>query len=246
MSETPRSDGSDEMVETPIVASEGSRAEDVVEPEVVDAVDHIGEAEEGVVVELEPQQDPELVSLRSDLEAAQARLRAVSKAYTDLKDEMASFRTRVEAQSKFKEQRRSFDLVKAIFEPVQNLGRSVDAGASDPEGMLQGLKMVHGQFTAALEKLGFGKVSGIGARFDPNLHEALAVMPVTDASQDGLILQVYVDGYHVAGKVLQAAQVVVGKHDPPPPVAPPEPEVVDAEPEVVDAEEVTGEPVDDA
>ena len=53
---------------------------------------------------------------------------------------------------------------------------------------------------------------GEGATFDPQVHEALAVTPVTDASQDGKVLMVHTAGYTVNGKVLKAAQVVIGKH----------------------------------
>jgi molecular chaperone GrpE (heat shock protein) len=38
---------------------------------------------------------------------------------------------------------------------------------------------------------------------------------VQDATQDGKVLMVHADGYTVNGKVLQAAQVVVGKHEAP-------------------------------
>ena len=38
---------------------------------------------------------------------------------------------------------------------------------------------------------------------------------MADASQDGKVLMVHADGYTVNGKVLQAAQVVVGKYQEP-------------------------------
>ena len=75
--------------------------------------------------------------------------------------------------------------------------------------------MVLHQFEEALKKLGMEEVPGVGTPFNPNLHEALALSPVTDPEQDGKVLMVHADGYTVNGKVLQAAQVVVGKYQEP-------------------------------
>jgi molecular chaperone GrpE len=71
--------------------------------------------------------------------------------------------------------------------------------------------MVQHQFMEALKGLGLEEVPGIGATFDPKLHEALGLTPVFDAEQDGKILHVHSKGFMVNGKVVQAAQVIVGK-----------------------------------
>jgi molecular chaperone GrpE len=195
--------------------------------EVLDAE----EVEEAEVIVLDPR-EARIEELSAKLSDTQARLRAVSKAFTDQKAEMAQFRERVEGQAKARESLRGFEAVKAFFEPVQNLQRSIDVGAGDVEGLLSGIKMVHGQFLKGLTKLGLEPVPGIGARFDPNIHQALAMMPVSEPEQDGRVLMVHIDGYMVGGKAIQAGQVVVGSYTPPP-----VPEVV--EPEAV--EEATEE-----
>lgn len=167
------------------------------------------EPEEAEVIELDPH-----AALKQDLSAAQARLRTVSKAYTDLQKEMKAFRERMELQSKAAGERQAFQTVSTILEPVQNLKRSLGVDA-DVDALRNGVEMVHTQFMDALGKLGLKEVAGEGAMFDPTYHEALAVTPVEDAAQDGRILQVYRTGYVVNGKVLQAAQVVIGKHETP-------------------------------
>lgn len=166
----------------------------------------------------EPVVDPELQSARAeleaarrDLEAAQARLRMVSKAYTDLQAEMKSFRERMEARAKLDSELQSFDQVKTFFDPVMNLRRSVGAPGEDVGVLVEGLKMVLAQFMDSLRRLGLEEVPGEGAPFDPNMHEALAVTPVTDAALDGKVLMVHTGGFTVKGRVLQAAQVVIGK-----------------------------------
>jgi len=182
--------------------------EEAPKPEIIDAVE-IVEAEKS-----------EAEVLQEKLEATQARLRTVSKAYTDLQSEMTAFRDRMEAQAKVKAERQAFEAVGAFLDPVQNLKRSIAAPGADMAGLLDGLSMVEKQFLDALTKLGLEEVPGEGAVFNPKYHEALAVSPVTDPDQDGKVLVVHQGGFVVNGKVLQAAQVVIGKYEAPASEAP--------------------------
>ncbi|MCB9685695.1 MAG: nucleotide exchange factor GrpE [Alphaproteobacteria bacterium] len=191
-------------------AATSEAAAEAPQPEVV--------AEE-VVEPTAPAEDPELVAARedaakarADLEAAQGRLRAVSKAYTDLQSEMSAFKQRMEARARQDSELQAFDQVRAFFDPVMNLKRSLAATGEDVHALVDGLKIVHHQFMDALTRLGLEEVPGEGAVFDPQVHEALAVSPVADQEQDGKVLIVHTTGYTVKGKVLQAAQVVIGKY----------------------------------
>jgi len=166
-----------------------------------------------------PTENPELVSLREaastakrEFEQSQARLRAVSKAYTELQAEMKSFKERMEHRAKQDSELLAYYRVRAFFDPVMNLKRSLSTSANDLPSLLQGLQMVQTQFMDALGKLGLAEVPGVGAPFDPSVHEALAVQPVSDKEQDGRVLTVHTTGYTVNGRVLQAAQVVIGKY----------------------------------
>jgi molecular chaperone GrpE len=166
-----------------------------------------------------PAENPELVALREaaaaakrEFEQSQARLRAVSKAYTELQAEMKSFKERMEQRAKQDSELLAYDQVRAFFDPVMNLKRSLATSSNDLPSLLQGLQMVQTQFMDALGKLGLAEVQGVGSNFDPSVHEALAVQPVSDKEQDGKVLAVHTTGYTVNGRVLQAAQVVIGKY----------------------------------
>lgn len=154
-----------------------------------------------------------LAKAQDDAQQAQARLRTVSKAFTELQAEFKSFRERQESLREAQKRDQAFSLAKTFFDPVMNLKRSLQTVADAPEDepFVNGVKMVHHQFMEALHKLGFEEVPGEGAMFDPKMHEALAVTPVTEPAQDGRILAVHAVGYAVNGQVLQPAQVVVGK-----------------------------------
>ena len=64
---------------------------------------------------------------------------------------------------------------------MQNLHRAVTTHTTDVEVLLTGVRMVLDQCTAGLEKLGLRPVPGVGAAFDPTLHEAIGIAPVEDA-----------------------------------------------------------------
>lgn len=182
------------------------------EPPVVEII-----SDDGIELIHEEAQPSREDVLQKELEELQARLRAVSAAYREQQDEIAQTKSRLERQSALKEEMRRGEVLAALFDPVENLKRSLDAarkGAS-PEDTATGLEMVHKAFLSAFEKLGLEEVPGAGARFDPSLHEALTLVPVTDPALDGVVLEVFSAGYRIGGRLIKAARVVVGQHQEP-------------------------------
>jgi len=160
------------------------------------------------VVQLDP-----AAAMKSQVNDLAAKLRTVSKAYTDLQDEMDSFRQRQMQLADVKAQKRAGEVVVAFFEPVQNLKRCLETAGDDAESIKQGLEMVVGQFGTQMEQLGLREVPGIGSRFDPNVHNALALAPVKEKEKDGIVLMVHAAGYAVGTRVIQPAQVIIGKFE---------------------------------
>ncbi len=73
--------------------------------------------------------------------------------------------------------------------------------------------MVAQQFMSALNDLGLEQFSPDGQAFDPNFHEALSVVPVTDPAQDERVLEVFSAGYRVGSRLLKPARVVIAKFE---------------------------------
>jgi molecular chaperone GrpE len=155
--------------------------------------------------------EAELVQQREEAEACLARLRTVSKAYADTQTEMRAYKDRMESRAKLDSELQAHDRVKALFDPVMNLRRSIDAAGTNPAKLVDGLRMVLQQFMDALHKLGLEEVPGVGSTFDPNVHEAVGVAPVDDPALDNRVVEVHKAGYAVKGRVLDAARVVIGK-----------------------------------
>ena len=184
-------------------------------------------APDGDGIELVPADDEaatdELPRERPENEVElEARLRQVSSAYVALQGEMQSFRERNERLQQERDRHRRGEVVKAMFEPVQNLRRSLDAwkGLDLPPDATQGLELVLDQFSRALRELGLEGITVAPAPFDPNIHDAICAMPVENPALDGQVIQVFEAGYRVGTMVIQAARVVIGRYEPP--VAPQE------------------------
>jgi molecular chaperone GrpE len=74
-----------------------------------------------------------------------------------------------------------------------------------------GLRAVLEQMEAILERQGVERIGAPGERFDPELHEAVAVRQ-NDEVPDRTVLEVARSGYRAAGRLLRPAQVVVSSH----------------------------------
>ena len=52
----------------------------------------------------------------------------------------------------------------------------------------------------------------IGEKFDPAMHEAVAIEPAAESDLDGTVAQVYQVGYAFKGQMLRPARVVVRQY----------------------------------
>ena len=80
----------------------------------------------------------------------------------------------------------------------------------DPASIVSGLEAVRQQALAVLADLGYPLRADLNEPFDPSRHEAVAVLPATDAAP-GTILQVVRPGYGTDERPLRPAAVVVAK-----------------------------------
>lgn len=158
--------------------------------------------------------------------ANEGRLRKVSSAYKQLQGEMQALRERHARQREQDQKVMKAQVVKDLFEPLQNLRRSVDAmgSAGIEDDVLSGIQMVGRNFMEAFEQMGLEKVPGVGTPFSPDVHEALSVIPVAIPAADGRVIEVFSEGYRVGDTLIAPAKVVIGKY-----TAPPEPEAAKVE-----------------
>ena len=157
-----------------------------------------------------------LLAGEKEIQELQSRLRSVSAAYKKEKEDQEAFKVRIERQMEYRSSRRRGEVVKVLFEPLENLRRSHSSlNKKDPESAV-GIEMVIKAFMTGFTKLGLEEISPDGQKFDPNEHNALMAQPTPDPALDDVVLQTYSVGYRIEGIILQPAQVIVGKYDGPP------------------------------
>ena len=227
--DAPEAEDAPEAAEAPEAAADDTPASSDM------ALDEIIDMEKLQLHKTISQRDTRISKLEGQLRELTARLRTVSAAYKKQQDDVSATRKRLERHAAQREEVRRGEVVSGLFEPAENLRRSREAlsKAGVVGDNLKGLDMVITQFMSAFEGLGLEEVPGKGARFDPNLHEALTTMPVMDPALDDVVVEVFSVGYRVGNRLIQPARVIVGRY------TAPEPEVVEEAEEVVDAEEIT-------
>ena len=80
------------------------------------------------------------------------------------------------------------------------------------EKVLQGVEMIEHNILQALEKLGVQKIQSVGQNYDPNLHNAIAVM-CDEKKPNDIILDEYQAGYKYNDRVIRYSKVIVNKKE---------------------------------
>ncbi len=95
---------------------------------------------------------------------------------------------------------------------VDNLERAVEASSSavDVAAVADGVRMVLRSFQDIADRMELSRVPAVGAKFDPNLHDAVQQVE-TDEHPPGTIVSEVMPGYRLGEKLLRAAMVVVAR-----------------------------------
>ncbi len=114
----------------------------------------------------------------------------------------------VENAHKFAVEKLLGDLLPVLdsLEKAEEVALATDNAAGMAEGISLSLKL----FVGILEKAGVTIVHPIGEPFDPQLHEAMAMVPNPDAEPNS-VMDVMQRGYTLNGRLVRAAKVIVVK-----------------------------------
>ena len=162
------------------------------------------------------EEDPHvtIAALKSQLEvlAKQAlsdkekMLRAVAEADNSRKRAEADVeRERKYALEKF---------VKALTPVVDSLDMALEAGKSKTENaedaMVQGVEATLRLFLKELSSFGVERINPVGEPFDPNVHQAISMIPSKDVKPN-CIVSVMQKGFILNGRVVRPAMVMVAR-----------------------------------
>jgi len=146
--------------------------------------------EERIVEESPPQEQPE------DYLALAQRIQA----------DFENYRKRAAREAAAAGERARSGLVRELLPIVDNLERALASAEEGEQHLAQGVRLVHSELIAVLERNGVEQFDPAGEKFDPAEHEALSVREDGDA---GIVLDVVEKGYRSNGTILRPARVVV-------------------------------------
>ncbi len=119
-----------------------------------------------------------------------------------------NFRKRAVREATAAGQRAKTGVVSGLFPVVDNLERALASAGEAEEHLADGVRLVHSELLALLERNGVEQFDPAGEPFDPAFHEALSTRPAEDGDP-GVVIDVVEKGYRANGSVLRPARVVV-------------------------------------
>jgi molecular chaperone GrpE len=175
------------------------------------------EVEEGRVQKIKVEDVPlvdhdSIETLQRELEQALAKAEENWGLYLRAQAELQNFRKRSERDLS---NAHKFALEKFVGEllPVKDsleMGISAAAEAADVGKLLEGTELTLKMLTSVLEKSGISEVNPLGERFNPELHEAMAMQP-SEQTQPNTVLQVIQKGYLLNDRLVRPAMVIVSQ-----------------------------------
>jgi molecular chaperone GrpE len=119
-----------------------------------------------------------------------------------------NYRKRAAKEAAAAGQRAKSGLVRELLPVVDNLERALMSAEDTEQHLAEGVRLVHSELIAVLERNGVEQFDPRGDRFDPSEHEALS-MRSEDGAESGTVLDVVEKGYRANGGILRPARVVV-------------------------------------
>jgi molecular chaperone GrpE len=155
----------------------------------------------------------------SYVEELMARMAEMERQFQEKKkqidEEINRTRSRLEADLERKLELEKQKFILPFIEILDNLQRAIDAAAQtgNVEHLLEGVRMTANLFRSKLRSIGVEEIPTLNQPFDPNLQQAVGMIKVADASQDGIVLEEVQPGYRLNGQLLRPAHVRVGYLD---------------------------------
>ena len=158
--------------------------------------------------EPEPEPEPQPQPEEDPLQKAERERDEYLELSQRTRAELENFRKRAAREAAQAGERAKANLVRELLPVLDNLERAIASAGDDEQHLADGVKMVHAQLVAALEREGIQAFDPAGAAFDPECHEALSTRE-EDGADSGVVLDVVEKGYKLNGTVLRPARVVV-------------------------------------
>lgn len=188
--------------------------DDVEQPEIMDDIEQADDQDisEDAKNELNAELT-EIEALQKKYDETSAALEKEKKEYLFLMAEFDNFRKRNIKERGELIKNASESVMKQLLPIVDDMERGLEAtkNAEDPQAIREGMQLIYNKLVKLLEQNGVKAIESTGADFNPELHDAIAMVPVDDESKKGKVIDTPTKGYMINDKVLRHAKVAVGQ-----------------------------------
>lgn len=148
-----------------------------------------------------------------ELEQVKLQLEESKKEYMFLMAEFDNFRKRTIKEKADIIRNATERAMKDLLPVVDDFERGLIAMAetTDAEAVKEGMELIYNKFIKYLDQNGVKAIDSTGADFDTELHEAIAMIPATDESQKGKVIDTVMKGYTINDKVIRHSKVAVAQ-----------------------------------
>ncbi len=189
-------------------------ASDADEVEIMDNVqeaetDNQSQSDE----EIENSEMSEIDTLAKELGETKEKLEKEKREYLFLMAEFDNFRKRTIKEKGDIIRNAAESVLKGLLPIVDDFERGLAAleSTDDTDAAKQGMQLIYNKLIKYLEQNGVKPIESTGAEFNPDLHEAIAMVPTEDEKMKGKVIDTPTKGYTINDKVLRYAKVAVGQ-----------------------------------
>ncbi|MBI5549039.1 MAG: nucleotide exchange factor GrpE [Deltaproteobacteria bacterium] len=162
----------------------------------------------------------ELGKVRSELELRDRRIDELARAYSGLLNDQKEYRSRTEREKERVLEAERGKIALHLLQVGDEIERALASAAQDQGPLAQGVRLIHEGLAKTLASLGLERLKLVGTPFDPNLAEALDLVPTQEEANDGQIVAELTAGYRLGERVVRPARVRVARYLPAQPAAP--------------------------
>jgi molecular chaperone GrpE len=141
--------------------------------------------------------------LKKELEETKWSLKEYKDLYVRQLAEMENYSRAKEREIAQITRNASRDVIKSLLPLLDTIDAAIQKSGNSTE-----LAVVRDQLTKILGSYGFSSIDAKDKKFDPYLHEAIAIV---QSDKDGIVIDEVQKGYKLNNEVLRTSKVVVGK-----------------------------------
>ena len=190
-----------------------SKEKEIVEDTPVEEVAADSQVvEETLVEDMDALEDAQVEEV-SEVDELKIKLDEMEDKFLRVSAELANIVQRNRNERELIQKYRSQDLGKKLLPVIDNLERAITAEVTDEQSisLKKGVEMVLESLNVALKEEGIEEIPAKGEQFDPNIHQAVQIVPVSEGVEADTIVEVLQKGYKLQDRVLRASMVIVAQ-----------------------------------